>query len=67
MAQLYARDPSLWEILTGLRATLRTHSGELRTYTAVLTLLTGSQNEYVKSALHLVYTNAQHAIAGIFR
>lgn len=63
MAQLYARDPSLWQILQQLWNTSRGHSTELRIYAAVLAMLTGSQNEYVKSALHVGWDHTITPIA----
>lgn len=65
MAQLYARDPSLWSILANMRQTLRSHGTELRVWSVLLVGLTGSQNEYVKGLLHVGYVNAQHTIAAI--
>lgn len=70
MAKLYARDPSLWQILQTMWNSVRSCTTEQRWYAAILTGLTGSQNDFVKGAItHIVgfVAHAGVAIASVFR
>lgn len=65
MAQLYARDPSLWGILTNVIKNQARHGWENRFYAAAIAAITAPQNPTVRAVTHTAFLSAQHLLAGI--